>query len=159
MSENKQANPGRTSFVIGAGVLVVSAFCSLIFFSFLGSMSPDAWAPFVLIFYGFAGIVLIVSIVGLVIGIGQVVSQRKKGNKPKGTAIAGIVLNSLVLAMPLIIPLLSSILSLSTMYIEPNERGLVLSLSEPTGEVLEPGYHLNAPNKQVVIFEISNNRK
>ena len=40
-------------------------------------------------------------------------------------------------------------------FIEPDERGLVLSLNEPTGEVLEPGNRFVSPNKQVIIYKIS----
>lgn len=50
--------------------------------------------------------------------------------------------------------LISSARQLSV-FIEPDERGLVLSLNEPTGEVLEPGYHFVFPNKQVIIYKIS----
>jgi len=154
MSE-KQTDPGRKSLVIGVSVLAASIFCTLVLFNFLASMSSDAWAPFILIFYGFAGIVLIVSLVGLSNGIGQVVSQRKKEEKPAKAAIAGIVLNSLVITLPLIILILSWGTTHIATHIEPNERGLVLSLNEPTGEVLEPGYHFVIPNKQVVIYNIS----
>ncbi|MBI5932321.1 MAG: prohibitin family protein [Chloroflexi bacterium] len=40
-------------------------------------------------------------------------------------------------------------------FIEPDERGVVLSLNQPTGEVLEPGYHFVSPDKQVIIYKIS----
>lgn len=38
--------------------------------------------------------------------------------------------------------------------IEPDERGVVLLLNQPTGEILEPGYHFLALGKQVVIIGI-----
>jgi regulator of protease activity HflC (stomatin/prohibitin superfamily) len=42
-----------------------------------------------------------------------------------------------------------------SIFIKPDERGLVLLLNEQTGEILESGYHFVFPNKQVIIFRIS----
>ena len=41
-----------------------------------------------------------------------------------------------------------------SVFIEPHERGIVVLLNEPTGEILEPGYHFVSPNKRVIIFNI-----
>ena len=109
VSENNQTNPGMKSLIIGAGVLAACVFSGLVLINFLRSSSPDIWAPFILLFVGFAFVILILSIVGLGIGIGQVEIQRKKGDKPDVITIGGIVLNSLVLSIPVILLLISLI--------------------------------------------------
>lgn len=38
--------------------------------------------------------------------------------------------------------------------IAPDERGLVISLGQPTGEILEPGLHFLPPSQEVVIIYI-----
>ena len=43
-------------------------------------------------------------------------------------------------------------------FIQPTERGVVISAFEPTGyrtETLEPGYHILLPGEAVVVYEIS----
>lgn len=140
VSEDKQTNPGRTSLVIGASVLVASVFCISILINFLDSSSPDIWAPFILLFYGFAGVAFIVSIVGLVIGIGQVVSQRKKGSKPKVAAIAGIVLNSLVISTPvffLLIGLIQTNIQKPKPAEIPSTPSVLTIQSQPTQDAIQ----------------------
>ena len=41
-----------------------------------------------------------------------------------------------------------------SVFIEPDERGVVLSYSQPAEETLEPGYHFLMPGNQVVVFDI-----
>jgi regulator of protease activity HflC (stomatin/prohibitin superfamily) len=41
-----------------------------------------------------------------------------------------------------------------SVFIEPDERGVVISMNQPTGEILEPGHHFISPGQKVIIFDI-----
>jgi regulator of protease activity HflC (stomatin/prohibitin superfamily) len=50
--------------------------------------------------------------------------------------------------------LLFEIIKKLSVFIEPDERGVVLTYYQPTEEILEPGYHFIMPGNQFVVFDI-----
>jgi regulator of protease activity HflC (stomatin/prohibitin superfamily) len=56
-----------------------------------------------------------------------------------------------VLCLGILLILIARNLSI---FIAPDERGVVLSMNEPTGKILEPGQHFISPSQRVVIFNI-----
>lgn len=102
MTEGNQIDLGRISFIIGVIVIIASIIFGLFMVNILESASPDIWAPFFLIVYGLVAIAIGANFIGLMIGILQVVSEKKKDLKPTNEAIAGIVLNSLLISLVLI---------------------------------------------------------